>query len=62
MLENNARRLLADETAYLLCRLFTGWCKCRMSREKEARRSGVIIARVSAWTVDQEPAQDRAAL
>ncbi len=28
MLESNARRSLADETAYLLCRLFTGWCKC----------------------------------
>jgi hypothetical protein len=28
MLEGNARRSLADETAYLLCRLFTGWCKC----------------------------------
>ncbi len=27
-LESNARRSLDDETAYLLCGLFTGWCKC----------------------------------
>jgi hypothetical protein len=36
MLESNARRSLADETAYLLCRLFTGWYKCA-SRDKAPR-------------------------
>ncbi len=43
MLESNARRSLDDETAYLLCGLFTGWCKCA-SRDKAPCAHMVEIA------------------